>query len=256
MEELSRLTHFVFCSSKTGGHTLLRSLAAALGNDRVFHVHADCNFKERYPGGGSIFYWIMANSKKFDRVWIIDSYREPFERSIAAFFQNIDLHCPDWKSQSVDWLIDYFNEHRLYWLDSYHSYHESWGHFGLSTDVVFDFEKGYVLREKDNFVFVKTRLREAHRWTQIFSAILGTDLEVVPDNLADDKEYSETYALFRQKYRLPPEAKQSVLALIAGDPLDSGTDSPFYVSWSEMKKFMTHEEIFAYFKKWGLIGPL
>jgi hypothetical protein len=248
--DYKKIKYFVFASGKTGSQTLTKSLIKKFGRASVLHVHSGAHFKEGRKSEHSLKEVIINSSKKFDKVYVIDSYREPFERGISSFFQNIDKHCPNWRSMSVDEVINFFNENKLYLLDIYHSYHESWGYFSIPIDVSFDFEKGYIIREHENIVFVKTRLKEAHRWNQIFSEVFGLGINFNYENDSSEKDYFTLYSEFKQKYKLPQEIKNNFLSILESDLSNLNIGTPFYLSWSEMKKFMTEEEIENYLKKW------
>jgi hypothetical protein len=250
VNKLDNIKYFVFCSGKTGSRTLFGGMKNKFGSNSVIHLHSTAHFKGGHPKHGDVKKLITENSKKFDKIYIIDSYREPFERGISSFFQNIDKHCPNWRSMSVDEVINFFNENNLYLLDIYHSYHESWGYFNIPIDVSFDFEKGYIIREHENMVFVKTRLKEAHRWNQIFSEVFGSDINFNYENDSSDKDYFTLYSEFKQKYKLPQEIKNNFLSILESDLNDLDRTTSFYTTWSEMKKFMTETEIGNYLKKW------
>ncbi len=252
INRLDSVKYFIFCSGKTGSKTLLGGIKNKFGYNSALHVHSSSHFEGGHKNKGRLKDLIIKNSKNFNKVYIIDSYREPFERGISSFFQNIHKHCPDWRSMTVDGLINLFNEKNLYLLDIYHSYHESWGYFDISTDVKFDFEKGYITREHDNIVFVKTRLKEAYRWDKIFSEIFNTDISFKYENDSKNKDYYKTYLEFKEKYKLPTEVKNNFISVMNGDISNLDRSTPFYLSWSEMKKFMTEKEIEDYLKKWGI----
>jgi hypothetical protein len=99
-------------------------------------------------------------------------------------------------------------------------------------------------------VFVKTRLKESHRWNQIFSEVFGSDINFNYENDSSDKDYFTLYSEFKQKYKLPQEIKNNFLSILKSDLNDLNRTTPFYLTWSEMKKFMTKTEISNYLKKW------
>jgi hypothetical protein len=244
--KFDNVQYFVFCSNKTGSTTLYESLRKKFGDDSVMQAHGDKYFKKRTNSQyGNLKDLVINNSKKFNKIYIIDSYREPIDRCIALFFQDIYKHCPNWRSMTVDDLINFFNEKKyLYFLDSYHSYQRSWGYFDISTDVKFDFEKGYITRQQENIVFVKTRLKEAYRWDKIFSEIFNTDIKFDYHNDSKNKDYYNKYLEFKEKYKLPIEVKKQFLYV---------TKNSIKKSWYEMMKFMTKEEIKNYLERWELI---
>jgi|688.fasta_scaffold353155_1 hypothetical protein len=247
---ISRIKYFVFASGKTGSQTLNKSLRRRFGNNLVLHVHSNNQFQKAYENGVHIKDVILNCSKNFNKIYIIDSYREPFERGISSFFQNIDDHCPNWQNMSTDEVIEYFNNNKLYLLDLYHSYLESWAYFNISTDVTFDFDNGYIKREFGNLVFIKTRLKESYRWDKIFSEIFGDPISFNHENDSSKKIYNNLYTDFKKKYKLPETVKNQFLSVVENKTYDYDTRPLFNMSWSEMKKFMTESEIEEYLKKW------
>jgi hypothetical protein len=252
MKNLKKVKYFIFCSGKTGSQTLSHGFIKKFGNDSFLHVHSDSHFKQAYPTYGDIKNILIENSKIFDKIYIIDSYREPIERSIASFFQNIDKNCPDWKKFSVEELVQFFNNNELYFLETYHSYYKSWGYFNLDININFNFDKGYIKKELDNIVFVKTRLKEVYRWNKIFSDILNTNIEFGYDNNSINKPYFEKYNNFKKFYTLPNIYKEKFIETmnISKDKLN--TNDKCHLTWIEMKKMMTLDEVTSYLKKWKI----
>lgn len=254
-KELDKIRCFVFCSSKTGSTTIKKSFLNKFGKSSTIQLHQDLipqisqHQNENFIFNKKIKDIIVENSKRFDKIYIIDSYREPFERAISGFFQKIDKRCPDWQVKSIDELIDHFNVNNYIFLKNYHSYYESWGYFNVSTDINFDFEKGYVVRQHENIILVKTRLKDSYRWEKIFSEIINDKIMIISDNDSKEKIYSEKYLEFKKKYVLPNEIKKEFLNIINDE---SDKNNPFYITWKEMKKFMTKNEIEEYLKKWIL----
>lgn len=247
-EQDNYFKYFVFSSGKTGSKTLEKSIKNV---GRVLHVHSGGHFKEGRKSKQTLKEVIINSSKKFEKIYVIDSYREPFERGISSFFQNIDKHCPEWGKMSTDELISFFNEKKLYLLDLYHSYYESWGYFDISTNVEFDFEKGYITRQFENIIFIKTRLKESYRWSEIFSELLEESLTFNHENDSSEKKYNKQYIDFKKQYKLPESIKKQFLDTINSE--SGNFEEPFYVTWLEMKKFMTENEINEYLKKWIFI---
>jgi len=250
MKNLEDVKYFVFSSGKTGSKILVDSISKNFGVNSTVHVHSSQHFKDGHPRYGDVKQLMIDNSKKFNKIYIIDSYREPFERGISSFFHHINKHCPEWKSMSVDQIIDHYNQNYLYLLELYHSYHESWGYFNIPTDVTFDFEKGYITKEYENMVFVKTRLKESYRWNSIFSEIFKKRINFISTNKGENKFYNEVYKEFKNKYRLPEKVKENFLNTFNGLSVDNVDLNKFKSTIIEMKKFMTDQEIDDYLKKW------
>jgi hypothetical protein len=253
MNNLNNIKYFVFCSGKTGSKTLLHGFMNKFGQESALHVHSANHFEEGHRKYGNVKNIIIENSKKFDKIYIIDSYREPIERGMASFFQNINSHCPNWKNMNVQELIKFFNTNKLNLLELYHSYYESWGYFGISKDINFDFEKGYVKKELDNKIFIKTRLQESNRWGDIFSEILNTKINFGYDNNSIGKPYYQKYKEFKNSYVLPDSYKEKFIEVMNLQNENLDPNNVNHLTWIEMKKMMTQEEINSYLQKWGII---
>lgn len=97
-------------------------------------------------------------------------------------------------------------------------------------------------------IFIKTRLNKSYRWVQMFSKILNTDIKITEKNNSKEKPYYKQYEAFKKKYVLPNEIKKQFLKVINNT---SNQNNPFYITWTEMNKFMTKNEIEKYIKKTG-----
>lgn len=254
MEEirLDMIKYFIFCSPKTGSTTLTKAFEKRFGKSSVFHLHSNQTFirkmeEKKLKVDFNISDLIKNNSKKHEKIFIIDSYREPFEKSISTFFQKKDKD-KNWAETTTDELINIFNSENRILKGKNHSYLESWNYFGLSTNIEFDFEKGYYLKQKDNMFFIKTRLKESWRWSEIFSEILNTKINFTDyKNVGEEKDYAYLYSEFKERYKLPEETKKLFLEALSGE---CESDNPFILDCKEMKKFMTPDEINDYIKKW------
>ena len=167
------------------------------------HVHS----KEDYINQGlqgDLYNDIITKSiEKYGRIYIIDSYRTPIERKISSFFQNLHMHVPDTTNTTVDRLIDLFNKYYLKDLEEYHSCNGTFDHYGIPYWTSFDFKEGYNIHEVDNKVFIKLRFADIDRWGSYLSEIFGKPIEMVVDNMSEQKAYAELYKEFKAKYKVP-----------------------------------------------------
>jgi len=237
-EKIKDVNIFVYASGKTGTMTLYHSFNN-LYNETIksLHIHYEAHFLH-YGVKPTAREIILHNMKNHDNIYIIDSYREPIERGIASFFQHLNIYIPEWSTMSIDELINKFNEMKCYTYDTYHSYHESFSIFGLSTDIKYDFERGYYMTKYENVTFLKLRLKDSHMWENIIQKNIDPKFKLINSNIGELKgEEGKIYKLFKEKYKIPKEYLEQLK-----DPLD--------VSNIEMKKMMSEKEIEDYFNCW------
>jgi len=242
--ELRNIQYFLYISGKTGGSTLLKTLQD--DDHSAYHIHSGLDFENKvneqfgkipsFTLNELIDYTIINNNNKNRTTYIIDSYREPIERAISSFFQNLTIHLPDYKEHTVDYIIDFFNKNQFYGLDSYHSYHLCFNYLKMSKDINFDFDKGYYRKDIDGVSLIKLRLKDIKKWDMILSEIIGLDIVISSNNMAKDKEYAKVYKEFKKEYKVP----SPFLKWLRMDNIAS----------QEMKKMMSVDEIDVYFEKW------
>lgn len=233
--------YYVYCSGKTGGMTLYKSLKY-YDYDYCIHTHSIAQYNK---AKNYIFYenlqpkdLILKSKSMYSKIYIIDSYREPIERSIASFFENIDKHVPGFEGRTIEELIEIYNKNKLYKIEDYHSYYEPFGFFDLSTDITFDHKKKYNITEHENIVFVKLRLKDSAKWEEILKTLISNKIKLLSENIGDNKPTGKLYRLFKKMYKVPK------------DYLDDLEYNKNNINAIEMKKMLTPEEIKEYFSKW------
>ena len=157
----------------------------------------------------SIFDIINYNANKH-KLYIIDSYRNPIERKISSFFQNIDRFSPNYKTQSISEIVYIFNKH-FYDLEIYDSIDEVLNHYHLPLFKTFDFDNKYNMIEKDNIVFIKLRFNDIDNWSSILSTIFQQNITIYSDNLSIYKDIVNLYDDFKQTYKIPKQYLQFIL---------------------------------------------
>ena len=73
---------FIYCSGKSGSSTLLNTFK--MNYYQCTKLHTNIKFEWQFKK--SIFDMIDSSCEKFDKIYIIDSYRTPIERKISSFF--------------------------------------------------------------------------------------------------------------------------------------------------------------------------
>ena len=198
---INKIQVFVYCGGKCGSSSLQSTLKQYYN---TLHVHSNNEFylttKQKSI---SIFNVINKNSRTNDKIYIIDSYRTPIERKISSFFENIQVHLPNYKEYKLRDLIHYFNIAHIYNLEEYHSIDEILTHYKLPLFNTFDFEKKYNLLVYKNINFIKIRFNDIDNWCNILSNIFNRPINVKKDNMSENKDYAQLYNNFKKVYYLP-----------------------------------------------------
>ena len=194
----------IYCGGKCGSMTLLRTLSI---NYKVIHTHGintTLSFLKDNKLNINKYNYPNQLFDKFGKnpIYIIDSYRNPIERTISSFFHNINKHVPNYKSRTIKQLIDIFNTSFLH-IEEYHPINQVLTHFNLELFKSFDFEKRYNLIKHNNLNIIKIRFKDINCWDSILTNIFGKNIKITPYNLTKNKNIYGLYKLFLNKYKLP-----------------------------------------------------
>jgi len=240
--QLNNVQYLMYTTGKTGGATLYNTLQDDAYS--AYHTHSEeyfniVNGQSNFTLEDFIDYTIENNLSKGRRTYIIDSYRTPIEHTISAFFQNIHNYLPNYKALNINQIIDKFNHLKFYELGNNPSYFYIFKYLKQSTDIQFDFERGYYHKNIDKDIsLIKLRLNDIDRWGSILSELIGKEIELKSINLAKDKDYNKIYEQFKDSYRIPIEY------------LNTLKNNENIVS-NEMRKMLTTLEIDNYLDYWG-----
>jgi hypothetical protein len=232
-EKFRNINVFVYCGGKCGSKTLCKTLNQYF---KALHNHTAERFYIDYPGVNnkySIFDVIDYNSQTNKQIYIIDAYRDPIERKVSSFFNNIHRCCPNYKSYLTRRLITFFNNKYLYNIEEYHPLDEVMEHYGLKPFDCFDFDKKYNIVSKGNIHFIKLRFKDIKIWDKLLSEIFKRTITILPDNISENKEYKDIYKKFKDYYYIPSNYFNNIL------PNDK-----------HFKIYNTEEEQQEYYKKW------
>lgn len=225
----------VYCGGKCGGTTLANTFSK--NGFYPLHMHYSNSvgyFSNNFDSNlNSIFKLITDSSKKFNKIYIIDSYRTPIERKISSFFQNIHIHVENYKSSPIKKLIDVFNKKLLNRIEEYHSINEVLSYYKVPLFSKFDFESSYNIANVNNIVFIKILFKDIKNWDKILSDIFGKKIVMHSQNVTSDKKINELYVKFKEKYRVPKSYIDTVLT-----------------SDKEFKIYNTEEDQNKYIKYW------
>ena len=197
---------FVYCPPKVGSTSLVSSIRISCSHLlTILHIHAE-NMLEMLCGikNVTVHDMIQYNRSLGRNVTVIDIYRTPIEHKISDFFENIVYHFNNTEKNinnyNVNKLINRFNQlfPHLTNTDYYKSI------YGLDDIPQFDYNKKYIMTEKNGVKYIKIRLQDSlSNWCYILKETLGINVHVVKDHLTEKKEISNVFKQFKQQYRIP-----------------------------------------------------
>ncbi len=222
---------YIFCGGKSGSTTLTKTFINH--GYKAIQIHSEDYYnkfiKKKYK---LPLYTLIDLSKKNKRIAVIDVYRLPIERKISSFFQNIHT-IPNYKTKSIQQLIDIFNSDHLYRIENYHSINEIMDHYHVPHFDSFDFKNRFVMKYSNNILFIKLHFNDIHQWNYILSKITNKPIVISPENISNQKEYNTIYKQFKEQYTLPT----NYLSIIEND--------------KEFKIYNTPQEQLDYLSKWN-----
>lgn len=193
---------FIYCCGKSGSTTLTDTFKN--NGYKVIKIHREEYYNDVHKDKYKMpMYKLINLSRKEKNIAFIDVYRLPIERKISSFFQNINLHIPDYETKSIQELIDLFNSKYLYELEEYHSINEVMGHYHVPLFEQFNFKKRYVMKTHENMIFIKLHFNDISKWNQILSSITGKKIMMKSNNISSEKYYKDIYKQFKDQYKLP-----------------------------------------------------
>lgn len=174
----------IYCGGKCGSMSLARTFHNARYN--VIHTHGKNTTLSSYKNGTRVtkryshsdeLFTFIKNQK--NKVYIIDSYRDPIERKVSSFFYNNRKY----RNISNPPLKEMFEKVSKE-IEEYHPLNEVFEHFGIEPFKQFDFEKGYNITTIGNVVLIKIRFKDISSWEKILSEIFKKRISIIPDNLS------------------------------------------------------------------------
>lgn len=231
----------LYCPEKVGSSSIASSIRiSAAEKFMVFHTHVDVVAEIINPCIKIRVADLLNNNKilnpytnEYRKIYVIDIFRTPIERKISYFFQKIsDIHFNNLESNicgyPIEKIFKRFNDLfvHLNEIDYFNSF------YGCEKIDKFDFESKYIIKEKDNVVYIKLRLQDSQFWGEILSNILKTKIHIIHDYKTSSKNIGELYNKFINEYKLPYNFYQ----LMADNPI--------------LDIYLTKQEKKNYLKKW------
>lgn len=140
---------------------------------------------------------------KYTNMLILTIVRNPIDRNISAFWENIKYFCPEWETMSIDSIIDMFNtaynhDHTDTWLKEYFDVN----HIDFD-DFSFDLNKKYnKIIDNNQNTFLISRFEDME---YMMNNVYNNYVNIIPatENMGENKIYAEKYKDFKKKYKLP-----------------------------------------------------
>jgi hypothetical protein len=197
---------FIYTPPKVGSTTLVTSLRISAAKIlTVIHLHDEVML-EVLTGlhNVTIIDIIKYNAYIGKKVYVIDVYRSPIERKISEFFESLAHYHfnnieENINNYNISRIINRFNS--LFPYLSYGEYYQD--KYEIVLPETFDFEKKYLIQEKDNITYIKLRLKDSNEWDKILQSIFGVDVVIINDYKTENKTICELYRRFKNEYRLP-----------------------------------------------------
>jgi len=204
---------FVYCPPKVGSTTLVSSLRLSASDKlTILHLHNEIMLKVLYNiTDVTINEIIQYNKQLGKKVYVIDIFRTPVEHKMSSLFENIhtfhfNTTVDDLKTYDIKKIVTRFNNLFPHLAPS--------DHFKDKYEIVvpekFDFERKYILVEKDGVKYIKLRLKDSNHWRDILRSILHTDIFLVNDYETDSKSVKDVYTNFKSNYKIPNNLLENI----------------------------------------------
>lgn len=197
---------FVYCPPKVGSTTLVSSIRLSASDKfKVLHIHDETMLNVLTGINGITIKQIIQYNKHIGRnVWVFDIYRSPIERKMSEFFDKLSAYHfnnteDKLKNYDIRRLITRFNNIFAYIANGDH-YIEK---YQVIREQTFNFEQGYILYNQYGINYVKLRLTDSHKWSNILTDLLGKRIHIVNDYEMEKSNLSNLYKKFKLEFKIP-----------------------------------------------------
>jgi hypothetical protein len=205
---------FVYCPPKVGSTTLVSSLRLSASDKlTIIHLHNEIMLKVLYKITDVTVNEIIQYNKQLGKqIYVIDIFRTPIEHKMSSFFENIDTFhfnttVVDLKTYDIKKMINRFNNLFPNLAPSDHFKDK----YNIVVPEKFDFERKYILVEKDGVNYMKLRLKDSNYWREILREVLHVDIFLVNDYETDSKEVKDVYTNFKNNYKIPNNLLENII---------------------------------------------
>jgi len=205
---LTKKIIFIYTPSKVGSTSLVTSLRMNLLPDyNIYHFHDEELLEKALNiklGKITIMDIITYNQSLGKIIYVFDIYREPIEHKISLYFETLyDLHFNNTeeniKNYSLTLIIQRFN--KIFPFLKMDDYFQK--KFLISFPNAFDFNKKYLLMERNNVKYIKLRLKDSSSWNSILSTLFKKTIFTIKDYESKNKKIKNIYLSFYENYKLP-----------------------------------------------------
>jgi hypothetical protein len=198
---------FVYCPPKVGSTSLVSYLRIYLNHSyNIFHIHDDSTLRVLYKiTGVTVNEVIQYNVSLGALVYVIDVFREPIERKISHYFEELEsLHFNNTEtnlnSYDLAKITKRFNQVFPH-IGVGDYYTEVYQKTGAEISAAAEMRVGITVDK--NVTYVKLRLRDSSAWGSILSRIFRAEIIVLPDHETTKKPLGELYTRFKDQYKIP-----------------------------------------------------
>jgi hypothetical protein len=223
----------------------------------ILHIHDETMLKViSKVSGVTVNEIIDYNSQIGKNIKVIDIYRDPIERKMSHFFEELSsCHFnnseKNLNSYSVKKIENRFNKVFPYIGIGDHYLEE----YGLDESEIpeFDFEKKVMVVEKKGIEYIKLRLKDAANWGEILSVILKTEIIIRRDHETSEKPLGELYGKFKSQYVIPSNLLSLIKMEKSFNKFNTKLEKELYIEkWEKIKspsfKHYTQEE-YSFYKE-------
>lgn len=192
---------FIYCGGKCGSSTL--ETTCKVLRYKTLHLHSNFQYNSYYhnivnkTGISDISELILKSTAP--RKYVIDSYRNPFERLVSSIFQNLNSHLMrdnlECNIKSINICI--VNNYKI------ETSHPLDDELPILRDVIF--KEKYITKTVDNITYIKLRFSDIENWSDYLSEIFGFSVKIFSSNLSSRKQYYELYKEFNKNFYITQE---------------------------------------------------
>jgi len=216
----------IYSGSKCGTQTINSTLSNY--GYKILSIHNNeffiDNFKEliKKTSCESVEQLINKIDKK---IYIIDSYRLPIERSISSFFQNLNIYLGN---DSIDVDLNILN-----YMFNMYEHVEDYHPLDIEYPILKDINQiNYLsIKKVDNKIFIKLNFKNINSWGINLSEIMGFDIKLINNNMSVDKKYYKLYNEFKLNFKVT----KNLIEFIKNDPIFKK-----YNNEIEQKEYIDH----------------
>ena len=242
---------FIYTPPKVGSTTLVTSFRMSCARKViVLHIHDETMLSiitgVKNNNNITINELINYNASIGKIVYTIDVYRNPIERKISEYFELLTSYHFNTTDNNI---VNYKLELLIKRFNSLFPYLGVGDYFFDKYDIdipeKFDFEKKYLLLEKNSVKYIKLRLCDSNEWGNILSNILNIDIIVVKDYQTENKLIGEVYKKFNEHYQIPYNLLESVIECKYFNYYNSEIEKHDYLNKWNLRKLTTNYDPFT-----------